>query len=1109
MVHQYTRHATTLPSSPREFGATIGRYPERHFYEAIELGISPAPKSSSTRGVNKFDPLRLSSTQDVRKELKNSPTADRAIRRPSADKKLTRLKDILELISDRSPLDHILEQIVSAAYESLGVDEMTLFLLDHSSNQLVLQSSKRLGEPGESPLRIQLDDTQSFLSRAFVRGDATLKKSTVFYAPGRDAESVLSIPLVFGDMKLGLLCACQLQPNSMLSPADESWLTILAASAATAIELRDRTSDFDLTSNALTRLHDLNAAFLSDHHLTDYLTNIAETARVFTRADSVVIYQYLLEEDDVLVPPIVAGMLRQPEVLAAKSKAVRHKSSVVFKLLKQSEPFYAPNALQDWARHGFFDIDADRNFLAREGIESSVGVPLEVEGAPIGVIFVNYTTAQYFSPRLKDRIEFFAAQTALAINNATLLSKSHKYTANLRALQHLGAALRSARLFSARSIAELLYETSAKLMSVSNFYLCLYDESTNSYSLVFMDDEKDSGKDFKSEDFQRGFSDYVRRNRTPLLATRQVQDEITARGEAEIVGSRSAVWLGVPLIAGDRVLGVIAIQNYEDERAYSQEHLDLMSTIASQAAVAIEHSLMSSFSTALVEGGPDPIVAVNDVGAVTEFNKAAEHLFGMPRELALKKTVAELYWEGLSEAKRIGMKLKVGDNIDSEETFIRSATSEKIPVDLSAALLWDAERAMRLGSVGILKDSRLSALRGRSRSLLNAINRINRSEELNAALEVALLETLALIGVNAGAIFLQKGGRFMMRAEIGLEEAGGMASDEVFSEETLVRVASEEQTIEVNLHTPGQHSWGLLVPLMDEAKVVGILAILGREPGAIAAPRDHLDILASQIGLVINRLQLVEERDRTQQHMVRTANTLAIAQVASGFVHEVKNALNSMVLTISNVARDVESDATIPDKRKARYVRRLGSVEDEVARLDGLARRLNQLSRQGLKPELSEVFLNDVVESTLDLMRSALKSANVKHTTNLDPSLSSRAAKGAGRAILADDRQLQQVVINLILNAVAASPPRARIEIETEVFPEEVVVRVRDFGRGITPEQRKRIFDAFFTTREDGTGLGLYVAKLIVEDLHNGRIEVASTPGKGALFEVFLPRNLA
>jgi signal transduction histidine kinase len=142
------------------------------------------------------------------------------------------------------------------------------------------------------------------------------------------------------------------------------------------------------------------------------------------------------------------------------------------------------------------------------------------------------------------------------------------------------------------------------------------------------------------------------------------------------------------------------------------------------------------------------------------------------------------------------------------------------------------------------------------------------------------------------------------------------------------------------------------------------------------------------------------------------------------------------------------------------------------------------------------------------LLESTLRSKKIKCELKLDASLGSPAGKGKGHPVKVDEHQVQQVLMNLILNAVAASSERQPIIIETRNHPERVECRIRDYGSGIPAEVRKNLFEPFFTTKKDGVGLGLYLSRILIADNHGGSIEIeSSSPGKGTTFAIRLPKS--
>ncbi|MGI8842179.1 MAG: sensor histidine kinase, partial [Gemmatimonadaceae bacterium] len=150
-------------------------------------------------------------------------------------------------------------------------------------------------------------------------------------------------------------------------------------------------------------------------------------------------------------------------------------------------------------------------------------------------------------------------------------------------------------------------------------------------------------------------------------------------------------------------------------------------------------------------------------------------------------------------------------------------------------------------------------------------------------------------------------------------------------------------------------------------------------------------------------------------------------------------------------------------------------------------------------PRVAAIDLNDLIEQTLRLRKYRLSTSNVDVRLSLAPAL---------RRVQGDDRQLQQVLLNLIVNAeqAMASGSTRRLTISTANRGDRVNIEVRDTGSGMTVDVRNRIFEPFFTTKPEGTGtgLGLSVSYGIIRS-HGGSLSVESSPGAGAAFHISLP----
>src|SRR5215831_9444989 len=228
----------------------------------------------------------------------------------------------------------------------------------------------------------------------------------------------------------------------------------------------------------------------------------------------------------------------------------------------------------------------------------------------------------------------------------------------------------------------------------------------------------------------------------------------------------------------------------------------------------------------------------------------------------------------------------------------------------------------------------------------------------------------------------------------------------------------------------------------------------------------------------------IERLHRTQ--MSRAEHFATLGEVATGLAHEIRNPLAGIAGVIEIIGRD------LPSTSPARAV--VKDVRQEIARINHIVTDLLQTARPH-PPRVHTSDLNTTVEHAVMLGRQQALAKSVEIALRKDPSLPE---------VEHDSDQIHQVLLNLLLNALQAIDEPGRITVTLERRGDTAVVKVADNGRGISPDHLPNIFRPFFTTKGDGTGLGLWLARRIVED-HQGRIDVTSTVGKGTTFTVIVP----
>jgi len=232
----------------------------------------------------------------------------------------------------------------------------------------------------------------------------------------------------------------------------------------------------------------------------------------------------------------------------------------------------------------------------------------------------------------------------------------------------------------------------------------------------------------------------------------------------------------------------------------------------------------------------------------------------------------------------------------------------------------------------------------------------------------------------------------------------------------------------------------------------------------------------------------VTKKKALEKNIISSEKLAAVGQLAAGIAHEVNNPLGGILNCLYNF-----KNRNLTDERKAEY---LDFMEDGIKRVQNIVRQLLDFSQQHA-PALTLTDINAMIQGIIPLFVHSVKGRDVRLVVNL----------GEGLApILVDKHQIEQILVNLILNAVQALEGDGLIEVSTRHDGRWFCIQVSDNGCGIVPENLTRIFDPFFTTKGvgKGTGLGLSVSRGIIER-HNGRIEVTSQPGKGSIFKVLLP----
>jgi len=295
------------------------------------------------------------------------------------------------------------------------------------------------------------------------------------------------------------------------------------------------------------------------------------------------------------------------------------------------------------------------------------------------------------------------------------------------------------------------------------------------------------------------------------------------------------------------------------------------------------------------------------------------------------------------------------------------------------------------------------------------------------------------------------------------------------------------------------HRVALVLPLIALNRLTGILFLSDKEDGTgyTRTEIDTLLMLAGQASLALENAVMTQFQEERLKKLFHADKLATVGELAAGAAHEIRNPLTSIRSTVQFLKKD------LPEHRHG-YVE---GVIEEVDRIDGIIRGLLSLSKSS-ELQLSRVDLREALQQTLMLLEPEMKRNGITVNQELvivDPTVE------------ADQAQVKQVFLNVLLNSVQAMPAGGTITIRMADRPDgkreesfdSVRVTLSDTGPGMPEETIRRVFDPFFTTKENGTGLGLSITYGIVNG-HGGEIDIASKTdpsSHGTSVTIRLPRK--
>jgi len=634
-----------------------------------------------------------------------------------------------------------------------------------------------------------------------------------------------------------------------------------------------------------------------------------------------------------------------------------------------------------------------------------------------------------------------------------------------------------------------IHEIVGELMPAKNFYVSLYDAEHDRLEFPYFVDEYDTARDIPPRKLRKGLTEYVLRTGRPLLATPEVYENLVAAGEAELIGTPSIDWLGVPLKVRDRTIGVVVTQTYSPGVRYGESERDILTFVSAQMAMAIERKRVedawreqSELLQRIVDNIPVMLAFLDEQGRIQWGNREWTRTLGYDIAEARERDLfAELYPDpGEQRRLRDSIGAPVG-----QWTDFRTRTRHGTVLDT----IWANAPLTGGGWLAIGMDvSERRRAEERYRSFIAQSSEGVSRLEVDPPVPLKLPEEEQVDRVYAGARIAECNDA--MARMYGFKEARDLVGTRLAELHNVNDPTNREQIrsfiragYRVSDSETREHDRDGR-PRVFLNNVVGFV-----EDGHLVR------VWGTQRDVTDQRH--LEEQFRQSQKME------AVGQLAGGIAHDFNNLLTAILGNTQLLLRELP-----PGDSKRGDVEEIRKASERAA---SLTRQLLAYSRrQMLQPVVLDL---NVVVAEMDKLLRRLIGEHIALVTVLAP--------GLGR-VKADPNQLEQVIVNLAVNARDAMPEGGKLTIETanvdldETFAQAhlgsvpgayAMLAVTDTGFGMDATVRAHLFEPFFTTKEvgKGTGLGLATVYGIVKQ-SDGYISVYSEPGHGSSFKIYLPR---
>ncbi len=497
--------------------------------------------------------------------------------------------------------------------------------------------------------------------------------------------------------------------------------------------------------------------------------------------------------------------------------------------------------------------------------------------------------------------------------------------------------------------------------------------------------------------------------------------------------------------------------------------------------MAKEGGLTKEFLANIIESVEGGVLTIDKNARITSFNRSAEEITGFKREEVQNKECNQILKSDLCEEScPVKETMETGKTIYNYEIMITNKAGNKVPVNITTSPLLSSNNEI-IGAVENFRDlTKHKGLWGKLR------------EERNKAQQYLNIAGVIIVAIN------EKGTVSLINKK-GCDVLG-------YKEEEIVGKNWFNSCVPERFRQERKETFKKVMTGEEEERedYENLILTKSGEERIIAW---HNTTLTDENGSIIGTLSSGEDitkRKQTEEELIQSEKLASLGQLAASVVHEVNNPLAGIMVYVKLFLKKYKEGKIQSESTEGQLLK----MEKELDRTTRIIRNLLDFARQS-EPSMRPVEINKVIDAALLLVGNQINLENINLEKNLDKDLP---------FVMADFDKIQQVLINIMLNAIQAMPEGGNLTITTSVaqgieiddsVKDTVKIGIKDTGIGIPKENLNKLFNPFFTTKEKGTGVGLGLS--VVHGIigkHKGKIDVESEPNVGTTFSIYLEATI-